>query len=474
MTLVAATVALFTSCSDDDDEVYPSISLSQRSVIASELGEQITVSYTGQHITSIAFSTIPDGWEINVNILKREIYLTAPTTTYYFDLGNTASDITITATSVDDNNSSTYLGVGTTPNVVDLSDMQSNSYVVSGAHTLYKFSALKKGETEQTISPSSASIIWQTENLPLNMARLEGDEVIFYVPNDSDDINENGSVSDVIEGNALIGAFDSEGNVLWSWHIWVSAYNPDNQTVTLNGATLMNRNLGANANANTSEEEILASYGMYYQWGRKEPFPAPMYYNAAYSYDATLYDEYGYSKYITYVESDSDTGTLDYATANPATYINGVEESSYDWLYSDHSTTLWGSTKSINDPCPKGWRVASPEAFETLTIPSIDDESIADLADVYGWTLTDGTESDLFMGLGRRGQITGRIQNVNTNDVRPAPWVGYYWSCDYTADHNSTSLYFAYDSESIEDCTIDASKSAYRATGMQIRCQRIE
>ncbi len=473
--LLVAALSLFASCSDDDDKITPSITLSQRSLILSQMGEQATITYTGSNIRDMAFTTIPDGWQVSINVLERTISLVAPSDKYYFDLSSVASDITISVTSIDDSKATARLKVGTTRNVVDLRPVQSNSYLVSKAHTLYSFSAKRKGEqSEDSISPVSARIIWQTANAPLTMARLDGDNVVFYVPNDDDDVNGNGAISDVVEGNALIGAFDSEGKALWSWHVWVSNSKPMAEPVTLNGVNIMNCNLGAFTNANGSEEEILSSYGLYYQWGRKEPFPAPATFDAVNGYDALIYDEYGYKATISYVTSSASTGTMAYATAYPSTYITGVEASSFDWLYSAHSAELWGDEKSINDPCPAGWRVASPEVFEGLMLPTLDDESIAELASSSGWELSDGTTSELFMGLGRRGQVTGRIQNVNTNEERPAPWVGYYWSAASADGDNSSALYFAYDATNVDDCTIDSAKSSTRSTGMQIRCQKIE
>lgn len=33
---------------------------------------------------------------------------------------------------------------------------------------------------------------------------------------------------------------------------------------------------------------------------------------------------------------------MEYAIAYPMSFILGVEESGYDWLYSDHDNELWG------------------------------------------------------------------------------------------------------------------------------------
>lgn len=73
--------------------------------------------------------------------------------------------------------------------------------------------------------------------------------------------------------------------------------------------------------------------------------------------------------------------TLEWATAHPTTYMDGVfyedwEEwtSVADWLY-DHHPNLWGnvttlknnisrtSHKSIYDPCPPGWKCSESRGF---------------------------------------------------------------------------------------------------------------
>ena len=66
-------------------------------------------------------------------------------------------------------------------------------------------------------------------------------------------------------GNALV-ALMQDGKVVWSWHVWVTDAP---QTMTYgNGTVFMDRNLGA---AGTTAGGTDA-YGMYYQWGRKDPF----------------------------------------------------------------------------------------------------------------------------------------------------------------------------------------------------------
>ena len=71
------------------------------------------------------------------------------------------------------------------------------------------------------------------------------------------------------EGNAIV-VIKIANVIRWSWHIWVTNYNPnktENQR-TIKGESFMDRNLGALDN---TPGDIL-SMGLLYQWGRKDPF----------------------------------------------------------------------------------------------------------------------------------------------------------------------------------------------------------
>ena len=73
-------------------------------------------------------------------------------------------------------------------------------------------------------------------------------------------------------GNAVIGLLDSRGVCIWSWHIWSVDYEIEATAQTYaSGAVFMDRNLGALATDCTQA----AAKGLYYQWGRKDPFPYP-------------------------------------------------------------------------------------------------------------------------------------------------------------------------------------------------------
>ena len=115
--------------------------------------------------------------------------------------------------------------------------------------------------------------------------------------------------------------------------------------------------------------------------------------------------------YLKMSESSAETGTMEYAIRNPLVFITGVADTDNDWLWSGRSDQLWSADdnvadKSVNDPCPYGWRVAPSGAFDNLAIvgtPAVGDEA------KYGWTLTDGNAESFFIGAGRRRHGAQRL-----------------------------------------------------------------
>lgn len=113
------------------------------------------------------------------------------------------------------------------------------------------------------------------------------------------------------DGNAVIAGYNSSGVILWSWHIWVNDSSPaqvanavkyttyswDSSTIytgtRVPGFSFMACNLGATS---TSKGDM-NTFGLYYQWGRKDPFPqtaraeaATTFYPNAYPNVTPVYD----------------------------------------------------------------------------------------------------------------------------------------------------------------------------------------
>ncbi|MCD8313256.1 MAG: hypothetical protein LUC24_03765 [Bacteroidales bacterium] len=197
--------------------------------------------------------------------------------------------------------------------------------------------------------------------------------------------NWSGSVFDEHSGgNALIGAFDSSGKVLWTWHVWVCTDYLDGVKTELwdSGYEFMDRNLGAYTNYPGS-----GSFGLLYQWGRKEPFIGayredrerdyhivPKQYTRMYTNPITG-EPFAWQDYDDSSLNDEST-IVEYTIENPTTLLDDGLLSEKHNLTAAHG--FWGARtvdhdaaelgdKTMWDPCPDGYRVP------TLTALTIDD-----------------------------------------------------------------------------------------------------
>lgn len=458
-----AVVALSISCSKD--KPTGSLAFDQPAVYM-QAGESVTVHFTpSANVSSgsYSFTSLPKGWDDPVvDAAKSTITVTAPKT---FDAETVKTGNVVMSGAVSGGNSvAAALFVGVV-SATDLSGESANSYLVTKPLTNYTFDVMHKGDGTSALATASVNVIWQSMSGLLQYVQFENGKVSFYVGADDKD--------KLKEGNALIGAYDASGTLLWSWHIWVADYDPAKDALVLGAYTLMDRNLGALKNSNASEADILASYGLYYQWGRKDPFIGPSTYDAASGKSATMYNGDGGRVTLKTALSTADTGTQGYATQNPLTYIT-TEKPGDDWFFpsvASYVPVRWADTKTENDPCPAGWRVAPAAAFAGLTVSGtpVDKDAMK-----YGWTLTNGVAQGFFLGAGRRVYANGSIQNIyipKTKADFAQPWVGLYWTTT-TQETQSKALYFWYEKSTITS-GIDVAADYGRANAMQVRCVKM-
>ncbi|WP_300792977.1 BACON domain-containing carbohydrate-binding protein [uncultured Bacteroides sp.] len=352
-----------------------------------------------------------------------------------------------------------------------------NCYIVSKAG-YYQFKAVK-GNSEETVGTiSTAEVLW--ESFCTDVAPNKGDLI-------SEVYAGNGKVffktGDTFKsGNAVIAVKDASGNILWSWHIWMPEELPIDQLYKNGAGTMMDRNLGATNIVKFDPR----SYGLLYQWGRKDPFLAP----------STRYDvspPIKAASTITWPDPmgcNENTGTIEYTIENPTTFITGG-----DWLYdmgNAEYSTRWSRNKSIYDPCPPGYRapnggsngvwakVFGPErkykSYELGGGYDFGNElCIENTPCWYPVTGSYDTDGELFEEY-RKDWSDNGIEHIPSDKRQYLEYV-YVWSCDYS------NKYYAHDFFFINDTIYGGTYEEYNfcpdcttriGEGHPVRCQKIE
>ena len=276
---------------------------------------------------------------------------------------------------------------------VDLSKYgTANSYVVSSANMAYSFNASVKGNGVNVLTRYDGTTFTLPDvntNLPVASVKILSSDTKLkwdaekqdYVPPANDDDRHapiirlfdevvNGLVLfEVIgaknpdgtmkeddyqlqrKGNVRLGAYDVMGNLIWSWHIWVTD-RPLNLNYG-NGYTSMDRNLGAvSTDPDDYNNDIPVLSGAVYQWGRKDPI---------FTHEIKTHPEL-------YIQN-GPVSILE-AHHNPRTFYKQSSSDKNDWLdkSDDH---LWGwiserddMVKTMYDPCPPGYRVNGNPLWE--------------------------------------------------------------------------------------------------------------
>ena len=256
---------------------------------------------------------------------------------------------------------------------------------------------------------------------------------------------------------------ENKGTILWSWHLWITKYNPESRAHTpelkadkyqvVGGEVhryedgsndplweiggeyeqkfIMDRNIGArdaNPHSNENERGLL-----YYQFGRKDPFPARA---------AEYTQGYGTSERPSSptrnipLKVDVRSGvSVARSVYNPTTfyYVNGttgMPDYEYNWC-NDTAThgkeLIWAdknvlndnkNDKSIFDPSPLGWKIPKDTAFFNFADTDIEGKN-------FVWSSVDhgGRYHNFayFPATGVRYWDSGDLEVIGEN--------AYVWSC---------------------------------------------
>lgn len=318
-----------------------------------------------------------------------------------------------------------------------------NCYIVSSAGT-YKFKPVKGNSSTSVGSVSSVEVLW--ESFGTSQKPSVGD-LIRSVNYDAGFIVFLTSPS-FKEGNAVIAAKDASGTILWSWHIWLTD-QPEEQVYYNNAGTMLDRNLGATS----ATPGDVGALGLLYQWGRKDPFLG----------SSSISDDVEAKSTVTWpssVTTSTSKGNVDYATANPMTFITPSSSLDFDWHYSSRNNDLWTSSKTIYDPCPAGWRVPNGGEYGVWS-KACDSSSYFD----YQY---DGTDEGMnFSGkFGSASIIWYPASGYRSGGDGSLSFVGgsgRYWSVT-PFNYGAYYLFF------YNDGSVSPSYYNYRAYGQAVRC----
>lgn len=309
-----------------------------------------------------------------------------------------------------------------------------NCYQATSKTGKYKFLPTKGEGGEIVTGIKSAKVLWEAQagttaptigsivNATVNVSKG-------YI-----EFNAGGS-----QGNALIAAYDGEngtGNILWSWHIW-RGNTAFTDVVYPHRETMMDMNVGTFNNNKNSTNAV----GLYYQFGRKDPFPGRG--NNGNSFQAQAG-----------TAMSSAAGPVDIATAvkNPTVYYTNTSGNS--WCSDDASATWAGESKTIYDPCPSGYRVPASAVWRTTdgaTVGTFTDE----FKDYRGCSYGD-------IWYAATGQVDKGTATINSGVA-----ISFMWSRDINGSGNPIIL-------DMRNTGAAAKLGGYaRANAVGLRCQKI-
>ena len=268
-------------------------------------------------------------------------------------------------------------------------------------------------------SVSSGKLLWQDEYALITPSSIgktsDGQYLKFYVSPDA-----------IAQGNAVIAALNSNDQILWSWHIWVTNMNLKEQVNVLSGKErntnypFMKKPVGfceastlrypqrdfivtikqntscklaaAKISQKSEKTQSVAQNCTFYQWGRKDPFPGASSNNNTVSVQKLCYkadgSDFVYDKKGGTTTLEEGKQSMAGSILNPTTFYYSntssgnsgdanYDDAKNDWcteIYYDNWSKLTepgfddnAPTKTVYDPCPIGFKMPDRLAFTRFT-----------------------------------------------------------------------------------------------------------
>ena len=233
-----------------------------------------------------------------------------------------------------------------------------------------------------------------------------------------------------------VGLLNAEKKFIWAFTVW---YLPGGITGhPYKSGVVMDRYIGDSYAPNYNNWH---GVGAYFQWGR--PF--------SFSWGS-----------ITYTVASTNVTDLKISATSPGVFFktDGSSKHNGDWWLgdwtgkrTDRKDDFWGNpndtaeagspangTKSIFDPCPKGWMVASPAVYKEVLAGKDDafekNNSVQSMIYKY-----DGTNKAYWHFSGLKWASSGGNPNNNQNDILGV-WSNSSYHGYEASDHNVYQLYY--------------------------------
>lgn len=289
------------------------------------------------------------------------------------------------------------------------------------------------------------------------------------------------SVANVPTTNGLATLYvkDDNGDIMWSWTIWVTSDAFVSATVTNHTSVeydMMSVPFGAIWNAERTKYVL-----PYYQWGRKDAMIPAAAYNSdsnmiVYDIDGNVYSGYG----ALGTEGDMlATKTVANSIKNPNLFFTSYDTTNYNWNNLAWFNNFWNAAittssdladnqdaaiKTIYDPMPNGWMIPAGRFATGFTTTGNNTSTPAEFNVIggfaNGWNLkknaTD-TEGIFVTAAGYRGRASGGLDYVGS--------IGGFWSFAPYSQTGARSLSFY--SGGVYPLNIDFRASGFSVVGVR-------
>lgn len=394
-------------------------------------------------------------------------------------------------------------------NVTDLSIYETaNCYLVRRAGT-YKFPVNVKGNGNNTIllnthsgtdssDDSSTKVTYSTSKIDVttiagldkSMISQKGKTTGFDLELTLKDIKlEGGYVSftvpeNFLPGNVHIGVYPGEectpGTCIWSWHIWVNSEVTDVDTGVWHNdfgghVFLLNMNLGSLQTVAELNSYAGVNSGLYYQWGRKDPFPSgsaageglPSGYSLDVDLENTTQRRVKYSKGIAYPKvfySGVEDGSANRAWFNGSEFFKNEVYANFWGAEPSLANPLKASNtveKTMFDPCPPGYHVISAFGLKCIAYDASSKLNDMIFNDGYMYHKRD---TDLILPYdGCRTPGTKNTYATKATQLQDVGSKPYYWCASYFNKAGQDGLALQFTTAEVKE-----SKDATEAKSMTV------